>query len=264
MDELSFISDQLSITSAFVQKHYANRDAVAVSSKRDLNDILTEVDAAVQAMIVEAIRGCYPDDAIIGEESGFDRMPADPSQRCWVIDPIDGTQNFVRGMLPVFGTSIGFMEGGVLQAGGIGLPIQGEVLLAARGQGATRNGSAIRVRPSESLMASRLELDVSHQGHRAEVVHRLGGLICDFGQVRVAGAATIGLAAVACGEADAYVHVGLKLWDLAAGVLLVEEAGGTVTRLDGSPLDLTTLVTDLAATNGAIHAEMLHAILPPD
>jgi len=264
VDEIALIQNQLSITSKFIRKRYADRDAVAVSSKTDANDLLTEVDAAVQAMIIEAIHARFPDDAIVGEESGYDRMPADPRRRCWVIDPIDGTQNFVRGMLPVFGTSIGFMEEGELRAGGIGLPIPGDVFLAARGKGATRNGVPIRVKGNDSLANARLELDVSHQGHRPEVVRRFGGSICDFGQVRVAGAATIGLAAVACGEADAYLHVGLKLWDLAAGVLLVEEAGGMVTRLDGSAIDLTQLTTDLAVSNGAIHAEMLRGILPPD
>ena len=261
MYERDFIEKQLSITSKYIKTRYSDRSGVAVSSKRDINDMLTEVDSAVQGMIVEAIREEFPDDAIVGEESGFDHLPEDPRQRCWVIDPIDGTQNFVRGLLPVFGTSIGFMADGDMKAGGIGLPITGDVLLAARGQGATRNGVPIRVAPTDSLMASRLELDVSYQAHRPEVVKRFGGLICDFGQVRVAGAATIGLAAVACGEADAYVHVGLKLWDHSAGILLVEEAGGTVSRLDGSPVLLSNLTTDLAVSNGAIHAEMLRAIL---
>ena len=262
MDEWAFIENQLSVTSRFVREHYAMRDSVSVSSKVDLNDVLTEVDAAVQAMIIEAIHQHFPGDAIVAEESGYDHMPDDPRRRCWVIDPIDGTQNFVRGLFPVFGTSVAFMEGGELRAGGIGLPIPGDRFLAARGQGATRNGAPIRVKESASLAASRLELDVSHQAHRPEVVRRFGDLMGLFGQVRVAGAATIGLAAVACGEADAYVHVGLKLWDHAAGVLLVEEAGGTVTRLDGSTLDLTMLTTDLAVSNGAIHAEMLSGILP--
>lgn len=261
MREISFIQAELERTAAYVRGEYADRSGLLISAKRDLNDVLTAVDSEVQRRIVARLHESYPGDAIVGEESGFDAMPNDPRGRIWIIDPIDGTQNFVRGLFPVFGSTIAFMEDGLLQAGGIVLPMQGDLFLAERGQGATRNGQPIRVSPSDTLMASRLELDVSHQGHRAAVVQRFGGLIEAFGQVRVAGAATVGLAAVACGEADAYLHVGLKLWDHAAGVLMIEEAGGTVTRLDGSPLALDTLQTEIAASNGAIHAALVHGIL---
>ena len=121
MKEIDLIYSLLKEASALVCEQYARRDQVGVTTKSNPNDLLTEADLAVQDLIVEGVANCFPGDAIAAEERDFSHLPDDREARCWVIDPIDGTQNFVRGLFPMFGVSIAFVRGGEAVAAGIGL-----------------------------------------------------------------------------------------------------------------------------------------------
>jgi len=266
--ESVFILKHIRIAAAYARAMYEKRASVEVSTKIDANDVLTEADLGVQRMLWVAIQEAFPGDSLVAEEDGYARMPEDTKARCWVIDPIDGTQNFIRGIFPSFGISVAFMEGGVLKAGAIALPVMNNLFYAEMGKGAYRatleegaSGESMRVTDLAELMPARLELDMSSLGHRPAVLERFGGLVCTMGQVRTHGAATVGLLAVAAGQAEAYVHVGLSLWDFAAGLLLALEAGGKATTLNGAPIPLDQLRTSLVVTNGALHEELLAGIV---
>jgi len=260
MEERAFIERMLARTTAMALEHYPRRAAIHVSSKANPNDLLTEVDLAIQDAIVEGIRRQFPNDAVAAEERDFSRLPADPGARCWVIDPIDGTQNFVRGLFPAFGISIALAVGGQPVAGGVAIPGTGDVFLAERGAGATRNGRAARVSDVRSVSMARVEIDFAGPLERRETVNRSAEIVCAAGQVRCNSATAAALCTIASNDMDGFFHVGLFPWDYAAGMLIVQEAGGKVTRLDGSPVALFDGGLGMAATNGHIHDEFLRLI----
>jgi myo-inositol-1(or 4)-monophosphatase len=260
MKEIAFIENVLRITSVLVREKYAERAKVAVTSKSEANDLLTETDLLVQDHIIEEIRGLFPHDLVAAEEGGFSRIPDDPAARCWVIDPIDGTQNFVRGMFPTFGISIAFAVGGDAVAGGVALPIPGDIFLAERGAGAFRNGQRLRVSEVASVGLARVEVDFSGRREREETLQRGSRLICEAGQVRCNCAAVVALCSIASGDMEAFFHVALNPWDYAAGQVIVLEAGGAASRLNGGPLRLFDGKRGVLASNGRIHQELLSVI----
>jgi myo-inositol-1(or 4)-monophosphatase len=257
MQELTFIEESLAAVSPYVREMYAARDTVDVSHKRDANDFLTEVDLFVQQQLVARIRECFPDDWIVAEEEGLHRYPDDPNVRCWIIDPIDGTANFVRSLFPHFGVSLAFAEGNRPVAGGVAMPITNDVFLAAHGRGATRNSTPIRVSDFDSPELLRAEVDYGGSKDRVETVDRTSEFIKHIGQVRCHCAAVVGLCSVATGDLDVYVHMNLAPWDYAASRIILEEAGGIATRLDGSPLSLWEQRGGFLASNNVIHAELV-------
>ena len=190
----------------------------------------------------------------------MDRYPQNHGARCWIIDPIDGTQNFVRGLFPAFGVSIAFAASGRAVAGGVAVPALGDAFLAERGGGAHRNGAPLRVSTTPCLSVARAEVDFANQDLREETMRRLGGVLLRAGQIRCHCAAVIGLCSIATGDADGYFHVGLSPWDHAAATLIVDEAGGQSTRFDGSPIELFGADRSLLATNGRIHPECVAAV----
>lgn len=260
MTEIELIERLLDDLCPFVAERRSNPAVLEVSTKSNPADFVTEVDTAVQARIVAAIGDAFPDDRVVGEESGMNGFPADPEARCWVIDPIDGTTNFMRGFFPAFGISIAFAQAGRVRAGGVGMPVTGGRFLAQRGQGAFRNGTALRVSAITELDAARVELDFSAPRDRAKTLKRFAEIITTSGQLLCHGAAVIGLCSIAAGNMDAYFHAALHPWDYAAGMLIVEEAGGKVTRLDGSTVHLFDGTEGLLGTNGHLHDESLAAI----
>ena len=255
--EYEFIKKSLFVLMPYVAERYGDRPKVSVWSKSDANDLLTEVDEEVQRRLTKLIGEAFPGDAILGEELGMSGMPADPKGRCWVLDPIDGTQNFVRGLFPAFGISIAFAADGNVRAGGVGMPMTGDVFLAERGRGATRNGNPLAVSSVDALGLARVEIDFGNPAIREETLARFTKLAIHAGQVRCHCAAVVGLCSVATGDMDGYFHVALAPWDYAAAALIVEEAGGRVTHLDGSALNLFGADKSLLATNGRIHDESL-------
>ena len=159
MNEISAIEAVLYDISAYVVERYGQRDSLVVSTKASPTDFLTEVDITVQKRIVEQLMDIFPADVLIGEESGLDYFKGSPPSRCWMVDPIDGTQNFLRGLFPEFGVSIGFLVDGNPVAGGVLFPVSQDLFLAERGSGTFRNGKRIHVSQVASLEKARVDID---------------------------------------------------------------------------------------------------------
>ncbi len=260
MRELQFIQQVLVEMAELVRQRYGERQTMDISSKTEAADLLTATDLEVQRRVHRAIQAAFPGDRLVAEEEGLSTFPDDHNIRCWVLDPIDGTHNFVKGLLPAFGVSLGFAKGGSVQAGGIAFPVLQKAFLAARGQGTTLNGDRIHVSDVSDIRAAKVEVDFSRKVYRDPMLRLADQVLREAGQVRCHGSAVAGICAVASADADGYIAPGLSPWDFAAGVVIVEEAGGTVTRLDGSPLQMFDGQKGLLISNGVLH-ETLHAML---
>jgi myo-inositol-1(or 4)-monophosphatase len=215
-------------------------------------DLVTEADHASEALIVERLRSHFPGHGIMAEEGGG----ADSGSRyCWYIDPLDGTTNFAHGF-PAFCVSIALAEDGNVVCGVIYDPLHQELFEAERGSGAWLNGRRIRVSERERLADSLLATGFpSRKRHLNVNVHFYYQVAMVSHGVRRAGSAALDLAYVACGRLDGYWEFGLNPWDMAAGILLVEEAGGKVTDMHGGPATLKS--PHVMADNGRVHEELL-------
>lgn len=219
-------------------------------------DLVTEADKEAEAAVISAIRRSFPDHAILAEESG---ESTNQSAHRWIIDPLDGTTNFAHGF-PAFCVSIGYEYRGRIQFGVVFDALHKEMFVAARGKGASLNGAPIRVSKSKALATSLLATGFAYDRRERrrfylcfweDMMTRVEG-------VRRAGSAALDLASVASGRLDGFWEFGLKPWDVAAGSLLVEEAGGRMTNMDGTPFDIAG--GQLLATNRRIHEEMARAL----
>ncbi|HTY76421.1 MAG TPA: inositol monophosphatase family protein [Candidatus Bathyarchaeia archaeon] len=219
-------------------------------------NLVTEMDRQAEALCVDHIRRAFPDHAILAEEGGA--RPGSESHR-WIIDPLDGTTNYAHGM-PHFAVSIALEVEGRVALGVIFDPSRDECFTAVRGDGAFLNGRALRVSETPTLDESLLstgypyEIRRVHANNLAE--HAAFMLRCR--SVREMGSAAINLALVAAGRLDAFWELALGPWDVAAGCLLVEEAGGRVTDPAGRPVSLAA--PSVVASNGRIHDEMLRTL----
>lgn len=222
----------------------------SVEEKGRPGDLLTAADKAAEATILEIIGRHFPHHGILAEESG--QLGENKSEYQWAIDPLDGTTNFAH-QYPFFATSIGLLIKGVPQVGVVFDPFHNELYRAAKGLGATRNRHPIRVSPTSELNKcllvtgfayDRRETSDNNYAEFCHLTHLTQG-------VRRSGAASIDLAHVSCGRLDGYWERGLSPWDMAAGIVLVEEAGGKVTAYDGSPFQIGS--GRILATNGYIH-----------
>ncbi len=211
----------------------------SITTKSSVTDMVTEMDRASERLIVDGIVAARPDDGIVGEE-GTDR--AGTSGVRWIIDPLDGTTNYVYAH-PGFAVSIAVAQGdprdasagaAELVAGVVVDPVHGETFAAVRGGGATRNG--VRIHCSDetdlgrALIATGFSYDPARRRQQAEVVAHVMPHIRD---IRRMGAAAVDLCSVACGRVDGYFEQGLEPWDFSAGVLIATEAGAAVGNLDG-------------------------------
>lgn len=214
-------------------------------------DLVTEIDRAAEALIVERIRERFPRHGVLGEEGS--NVPADDSPYCWVIDPLDGTTNFAHG-LPGFAVSIGLERDGNVIAGVVYDPIREELFAAAIGVPATLNGAPIQVSTIRSLQASVLATGFSpHLPRRAIQASIWCELLPHVQAVRQLGSAALHLCYIAAGRVDGYWEYGLSPWDIAAGALIVTQAGGTVTTTSGNVFNARN--GDIVATNGIVHEE---------
>ena len=196
------------------------------------NDYVTDIDQAVENLLIEHIRKAYPKHSFYCEESGF--QEGEDSDTVWIIDPIDGTRNFILGF-PHFCISIAQVHKNQLQHGLIYDPVRGDIFTASKGAGAQLNGQRMRVGNKSSLESATLSLSsAGMKNYQKQLVlqERLCGHI---GGLRVSGSAALDLAYVACGRLDAGWVSGLQKWDYAAGMLLIQEAGGLISDAKGNP-----------------------------
>ena len=221
-------------------------------------DLVTEADRAAEKVVLEVLKRHVPDHAILAEESGMRGEWTD--EFLWAIDPLDGTTNYAH-QYPCFAVSIGLLINGVPSVGVVYNPIHNELYRAAKGLGATCNRLPIRVSKVDALVNSLLVTGFAYDRHsRADnnyaefchLTHKTHG-------VRRDGAASLDLAYDACGRLEGYWERGLSPWDLAAGVVILEEAGGRVTAYDQSAFDLRS--GRILATNGLVHPELSQELL---
>ena len=236
----------------------ASRDVeqIKVSAKRD-KDFVTEVDKAAEAAIIEVLKEAYPDHAILAEESGA----SGDSDFVWIIDPLDGTTNFIHGF-PQYCISIAQTQKGVLQHAVIYDPNRNELFTASKGAGAYLNERRIRVskraKMNEALIGTGFPFRYfehvdAYLGIFRDMMHKTAG-------VRRPGAAALDLAWVAAGRIDGFWELGLSPWDMAAGALLITEAGGLVGDLTGEPNYLDT--GNIVGGNPKVFAQLLQIIAP--
>ncbi|MCH7498304.1 MAG: inositol monophosphatase [Candidatus Marinimicrobia bacterium] len=237
---------------AILMDHFQRLERV---EKKGLVDLVTEADLASEASIVAALREAYPKHAIIAEEGDYAQSAATPHR--WVIDPLDGTTNYVHG-LPIFAVSIGYQVEAETVFGVVLNPAQGEEYVAVRGQGATLNGEPIQVsgtdRLRECLLATGFPYTHDDVFQRSfdlfrELYNRSQG-------IRRLGAAALDFCYVAAGRFDAYYEANLHSWDLCAGDLICREAGGQTSDWRGGPLPFSGRRV-LASNGTALHGELL-------
>lgn len=199
------------------------------------NDYVSDADRAAEAAVIDVIRKHYPEHAILAEESGAGGG-AD-SDTVWIIDPLDGTTNYLHGF-PVFCVSVGVQQKGRMEHGVVYDPLRQELFTASRGDGAQLDGRRLRVSGRTSLEQALIGTGFPFRGHGKvslpAYLDMLGRVITHTSGVRRAGAAALDLCYVAAGRLDAFWETGLSPWDLAAGGLIIREAGGIVSALDGS------------------------------
>lgn len=207
-------------------------DLVKVDEK-GVNDFVTDVDRQSEQDIISIISRAYPDHGFLGEESGSTRPDSDT---VWIIDPLDGTTNFIRG-IPHYAVSIGCMHKGKLEHAVVYNPVTREEFTASRGHGAQLNGRRLRVTARTTLEGALIGTGIPFRHHKEELLpaylKTLGELASKTAGIRRPGSAALDLAYVAAGRYDAFWEMGLKPWDMAAGALLVTEAGGLVSDFEG-------------------------------
>lgn len=232
------------------------QQSFSISNKEGVNNLVTEADHASEKAIISVIRNSFPDHQILAEESG--KLVQDSTYK-WIIDPIDGTVNFAQG-IPLNCVSIGIEYQGEIILGAVYNPHLNEFFIAEKGKGATLNEKPIRVSEKKETIKSCLVTGfpytyINEPNGPIEVFERF---VRKGVSVRRLGSAAIDLCWVACGRFDGFFEQKLEPWDSAAGYLIVEEAGGTVTDFTGQKFSVYQ--HKLLATNGNIHPEMLEVI----
>jgi myo-inositol-1(or 4)-monophosphatase len=204
--------------------------AEVLATKSTITDMVSTMDGRAERLIVDGIRAARPDDAIVGEEGTSERGTSGVQ---WVIDPLDGTTNYLYA-IPAYAVSIGVQHDGTTIAGAVVDPSRRETFAALLGGGATRNGAPIRCNHTDDLAVALVGTGFSYEPARRErQAAVLQALLPAARDVRRFGAAALDLCWVACGRLDAYYERGLAPWDLAAGALIAAEAGAVVGDLDG-------------------------------
>ncbi|WP_018692992.1 inositol-1-monophosphatase [Algicola sagamiensis] len=197
------------------------------------NDIVTNIDKEAETAIIETIKKSYPDHGFVGEE--FGQQGSAESDYLWIIDPLDGTTNFVKG-IPHFSVSIALKVKGKIEHAVVYDPMRNELFAASRGQGAQLNGRRIRTSNMKELSGVLLATGFPHRSkhHTEAYLNIFGALFVHSTDIRRSGSAALDLAYVAAGRHDGFWEIALKPWDTAAGILLVKEAGGLITDFIGN------------------------------
>jgi myo-inositol-1(or 4)-monophosphatase len=237
-----------------LQEHF--RKDVVVGYKGDIDQV-TEFDHLAENLIAEILLGAYPDYGLLGEE---DHQQYTPGQAFWVVDPLDGTTNYTRG-LSLFAVSIALVEDGESRLGVVYSPVLDELFVAQKGQGASLNGQPIQVSDTAELGKALLSSGFPYDAWTSERDN-----LAEWGKFtkramspRSDGCASLDLCYVGAGRYDGYWELSLEPWDMAAGALVVMEAGGVVTDIAGEPFD--PLGRTVLVANPAIHALMLDCLV---
>ena len=241
---------------AVIRKYF--QDGVSIRSKESYN-LVSDADVESEEVIASLIRSAFPSHAILGEETNKDAITSD----ClWIIDPLDGTNNFAHG-ISHFAVSIAFAEKGSVTIGVVYNPVHDVLYIAKRGHGATRNGRSVHVSAAASLSEAMLSFGVYYD-RGSMMVKTLDCLRELYGKhihgARRMGTASLDLCMIGCGEFDGHFEFTLAPWDYAAGALFVEEAGGLVTRINGNALSFEA--GSVLASNSLLHPA-LRAIIEP-
>ena len=223
-------------------KHFSDSHHLDIEHKGGDYDFVTNADRQSQALIAGRLRAAFPEHRFVGEEDGLPdgevarRLSADGDDYCWVCDPLDGTINYIH-HLGVYAVSVGLVHRGQSIAGAIYLPERDALFCAARGEGATLNGRPIAASGCASLREAFVTLDMPQTNlkNREWFLNRLRDAGMAVSSMRMLGSACHAIAMTACGEADAYLNLGLHAWDVAAGIVILEEAGGAVSDIWSDP-----------------------------
>jgi len=240
------ISDEIAREAgALLSTYFARRIPFELKGE---NDLVTEADRASERLVIERLRAHFPSHSIVAEEGGGHQGS---SEFCWYVDPLDGTTNFAHGF-PMYNVTMALEQAGQLVAGVIFDPERGEMFASERGSGACLNGRRIHVskvaRLEDTLVATGFPSLKRHQNVNIHFYYQLAMITHG---VRRAGSAALDLAYVASARLDGFWEFGLKPWDMAAGILLIEEAGGKCSDMHGGPATLRG--PNLLATNGTVH-----------
>ncbi len=249
-----------------LQHYFRHVDEASIVAKQS-NDWVSEADRASERAIIELLSSRAPDHAIFTEEAGYLPPKAAPSPYCWIIDPLDGTTNFLRGF-PIWAVSVALeyrpdprMRWGRIIAGAVSVPPTSEIFWAAEGEGAYRNGNRIRISSghplAQSLLATGFPFRVPHLMN--EHFALFADLLSRCADIRRPGAAAVDLCYTALGVFDGFWELDLYPWDVAAGGLIIKEAGGKVSGFQGGEDYLTN--GDIVAGNEMIFGDLSEAIL---
>ena len=228
-------------------------------SKKGEIDLVTEVDLECERMCRTVIAERFPEHDVLAEEGGAGPSTTPRSRWRWVFDPVDGTTNYAHG-LPIFCASLGLEIDGRTEVGAVFDPSRRELFTAVRRGGSFLNGRALAVSDTSTLIDAMIVTGFPYDVHRdsGDLVGLFGAFLGRARAVRRLGSAALDLCYVAAGRFDAFWEQHLKPWDVSAGALVVEEARGHVTGMDGSPFDAAA--GHLVASNGAVHDEMMAVI----
>ncbi len=249
MNEMITVCTQAALQAGALLKANFGNSELQVEKKVD-HSLVTNVDKEAERIIVSQIRGKYPSHSIIGEESGQDGVGND---YIWIIDPLDGTHNFIRG-INMFGVSIGVVHQGRFVAGVIYLPVLEELYVAEYGSGAYKNERKIKVSGYQNLSECTVAFDSSIKKAPQAEVQILQKLSINTFNIRMFGTSIRQLSYLAEGVLDGIVEFDDHPWDFAAGACIVAEAGGMITNLQGGPL--THMDTGFCASNGKVHQQI--------
>ena len=241
-------------------KNFDRLDTLNVQNK-GLNDYVSEVDQQAEAVIIATILDAYPQHSILGEETGVHEGKGRDAEFEWVIDPLDGTTNYLHG-LPQFAISIALKRKGILEMGIVYDPMREEMFTAYKGEGAFLNDRRIRVSQRKSLAGSLLGtgLPYRNEGYIDNYLQMLKALMLQTSGIRRPGSAALDFAYVAAGRFDGFWELGLSQWDFAAGALLVKEAGGVVTDIRHQQMYLQS--GNVVAGNINVHEKIMKTIKP--
>jgi len=248
---------EAAISAGRIHRKYFRQDVLV--QKKGPIDLVTAADLEVEREFRALIIDRFPAHVVLGEEQGTSAGDRRPASHRWIIDPVDGTTNFAHG-IALFCVSIALEIDGQIEIGVVYDPMADELFSAERGQGARLNGAPMRVSENSQLIDALLCTGFPYSVHleRREMVEVFAAFLGQAQAIRRLGSAALDLCYVAAGRFDGFWEQSLHPWDMAAGVLLIEEAGGRVSRYGNEPLDIYG--RELVASNGLLHSSMVEAI----